>query len=389
MNPVDPIRILFIDDDREYLASAEEDLLEGLQELELPAKVITEGSVDGGIATLGSGRFHLAVVDLKFAPGEGSGNDIIGAVLDTKVLPIIVLSGFRHELKDEYAQHGLIYVAKSKLIDEVVKKIIEWNERGVFRFFSEDGIPGSILRGAFQRTMWNHVSRFWHCIDSEDPAVVQRIAGRIAATLLHDQLASAPAYISDAGEVRMHHGEIYVFDTPRACLAVGDILAIEGDLLCVLTPNCDLVVRGADGPKADTVLLALCHDLGTHISENQRILDQIEIVQARESKKKQDAENRLMRLMQQDWENPSGRYFFLPPFYNFRGCVVDFLRLQTTSYGTEEAGQLREKRVVCLNQEMAAELATRFARYMIRLGQPAYLREPLIKAVVEAVPVRQ
>ncbi len=385
--PVDSMRILFIDDEIDYLKVAADDLRDSLEERKLSAEVVTVDNVDGGIQELQSADFHLAVVDLKFESSDRNGNEIIETILNTKILPIIVLSGYRHELREEFAQHGLIYNTTRKQVDEVVEKIVEWNQKEVFSFFSEAGFLSSALRTALQQTMWNHVSRYWQYIEVGDPTVLQRIAGRIAATLFYDVLAFTPDYVGAGGEVPIHHGEIYIFDTPRDSLAVGDILEIEGKLLVVLSPSCDLVTRPGMGPKTDMILLALCHDLNTYMSEHQTVLDQVKAIRDSQGKKKgeEKARERLLKLMRQDWENPSGRYFFLPPFADFNGGVIDFLKLQIEPYGIEEAGQLTEQRVVCLNREMAAELATRFARYMIRLGQPAYDPGPLIKAILDTV----
>lgn len=389
--PVHSMRILFIDDEIDYLKVAADDLRDSLDEHAVSAEVVAVDNIDGGICKLQSGDFHLAVVDLKFEPSDRSGNEIIEKILGTKILPIIVLSGYRHELREEFEQHGLIYNTQRKQVEEVVEKIVEWNQREVFSFFSEAGFLSSALRSALQQTMWKHVSKYWEHIETEDPAVLHRIAGRIAATLLHDVLASEPTYAGAKGEVPIHHGEIYIFDTPRDSLAVGDILEVEGKLLAVLSPTCDLMARPGVGPKADMVLLAFCHDLDKYVLEHQAILDQIKAVRnpRTKSKRKQEATQRLLKLMRQDWENPSGRYFFLPPFAEFNGGVIDFLKLRVEPHGIEQAKQLTGRRVVCLNREMAAELATRFVRYMIRLGQPVYNPGSLIKAVLDAVQFEQ
>jgi hypothetical protein len=376
--------ILFVDDDENFLYPAQDDLRFSLEEQEIPVEIISSTTVDKGIRELESGDFHLAIVDLKFAPSPRSGNDIIEEVLDTKILPVIVLSGFRNELRDDFTEHGLIYNTQRKKVDEVVDKIIEWDQKGVFDFFSEAGFLNSKLRDVLQQTMWNHVSRYWKYIDSENISVLHRIAGRIAATILHDVLASTPAYEDEGGEVLVHHGEVYVFSTPRSHLAVGDIIHLEDGMFVVLSPTCDLVVRSHGGAKAEEVLLAHCHNFNDFVSEKQSIRAQIEIVKdpQKSDARKEKASKYLERLMRQDWENPSGRYFYLPPFGDFSGGVVDFLKVQVEPY---DVGKLIEQRIVSLNRELAAELATRFARYMIRLGQPAYDPTFLIEALCDTV----
>lgn len=381
------MRILLVDDDRNYVTVTVPDLRDSLQERELSAEVVPAYSVDEGIEQLQQGNFHLAVIDLRFEGSTRNGNEIIKEILETQILPIIVLSGYRHELKDEYGQHGLIYNTQRKHVDEVVEKILEWNQRDVFSFFSETGFLNSALRMTFQQTMWNHVSRYWKYIDTGNSATLDRIAGRIAATLLYDVLASTPEYACERGEVRIHHGEIYIFDTPRNHLAVGDILDLDNQLFVALSPSCDLVIRPNEGSKAHKVLLARCHDFSTFVSQKQAIMDQCEIIvnRRRGQSSKERATDKLVKLMRQDWENPSGLYFFLPPFAHFGGGVVDFLNIRIESYGASEAALLIKKRVMSLNREMAAELASRFARYMTRLGQPTYDTEALIRAVANVI----
>jgi len=381
----DHICILFVDDESDFRMSAEVDLRESLKDHGVSCDVTALDNVDEGIEALSSGDFHLAIVDLNFSHSTRSGNEVVEAVLATKILPIIVLSGYRHELRDEYTGHGLIYTPNSKSIADVVERIVVWNERDVFTFFSESGFLGSALRDILQKTMWDHLSKYWQYIDEENPATLQSIAGRIASTLLHDVLASTSTSAVETGEVPIHHGEVYIFHTPRKHLAPGDILDLDGDRFAVLSPSCDLVPRCGKGPKASEVLLARCLDLPVFVSQQPAIMKQIETIRdvSKSDRKKTAAVDNLARLMHQNWENPTGQFFFLPPFAHFTGAVIDFLRLRVEPYGNEGYETLVSKRDLSLNREMAVELVSRFARYMIRLGQPAYSTNALIDALLK------
>lgn len=382
--PRDTLNILFVDDDDAFRLSALEDLISSLGENGIQSRIEALTDISQGIQQLQSGNFHLAIVDLRFDSANRSGNEIIEVILAEKILPIIVLSGFSGDLREDFAQHGLIYNTQRKRVEEVVDKIVEWDQRQVFDFFSDTGFLTSKLRDVLQQTMWNHVSRYWKNIDSADPQILERIIGRIAATLLYDVLASTPTYQNGGDEILVHHGEAYIFNTPRTYLAVGDILKLDNNMFVVLSPTCDLIIRPDGGAKAEDVLLIYCHNFETFVLGKQAILDQIQVIKdpANNENKKDKAKKYLEKLMRQDWENPSGRYFYLPPFGDFPGGVIDFLKAKIEPYN---ANTLVEKRIVSLNRELAAELTTRFGRHMIRLGQPAYDPQFLIKAVCNAI----
>ncbi len=91
--------------------------------------------------------------------------------------------------------------------------------------------------------------------------------------------------------------------------------------------------------------------------------------------------------MRQAMYNDAGQYFFLPPFADFGGGVIDFLRLHAVPYSTEHRPTLVGTRILSLTREMASELAARFVRYMSRLGQPAYDGVELVRAVEGARPL--
>jgi hypothetical protein len=52
MMPVDSMRILFIDDEIDYLKVAADDLRDSLEEHDISAEVVTVDNIDGGIREL-------------------------------------------------------------------------------------------------------------------------------------------------------------------------------------------------------------------------------------------------------------------------------------------------------------------------------------------------
>lgn len=376
----DKLEILIIDDDSDVRATAVVDLEVSLRELDIESKVRAVATLEEGVQILAENYLDLVVVDLRLDNGQSSGNQIIQQIIETRVVPMIVFSGFPQELDETYRDHKLIAVAQKKRVEWIVEIVKEWRSDGVFGFFSEHGFVNKLLRDVLQRTMWTYFSKCWDGFRGSSEEVLAQTGGRIAATLIHDVLASSPEYASNTGEVKIHHGEIYIFDTPRRQLGAGDILRIEGRLFVVLSPTCDLIGGPGRKAKALQVLLAACHDFVSFARRDDEIRRKVENVCGSDRDKK--AIEAIEKLMRQDWKNPAGRYFYLPPFASFGGGVIDFLDLRTESLESEDLRKkLVDSRVVALNREVAAEIATRFGRHMIRLGQAPYQSEPLMNAL--------
>jgi hypothetical protein len=171
-----------------------------------------------------------------------------------------------------------------------------------------------------------------------------------------------------------------LFDTPRRYLAVGDILAVDDEYFAVLTPACDLTPRDGEA-AAEVILLAQCQTLADFAVEKTELSAKIAALSSgKTSSKRQKAIEYVQALMRHARLNDSGRRFFLPPFAEFPGAVIDFLRISTHPHDQENRKKLVESRVLSVNREVAAELATRFGRYMIRLGQARYMSDPLIES---------
>ena len=59
----------------------------------------------------------------------------------------------------------------------------------------------------------------------------------MAATLFYDVLSSSPEYAGGGGEVPIHHGEIYIFNTPKDTLALEIFSGLtKNSLWCFLLP---------------------------------------------------------------------------------------------------------------------------------------------------------
>ena len=150
------IDILLVDDEEAVRKEGAANLIAQLKENGVEAFVDAVGTLGDGLDHLEKRTFHVAVVDLRLKDATAGGNEVIRKVIDARILPIIVYTGFKDELSPEFRDHGLIFVVGTKKMGEVGAKILEWHARRVLEFFSESGIVASTLHAALLETMWQH-----------------------------------------------------------------------------------------------------------------------------------------------------------------------------------------------------------------------------------------
>lgn len=384
MSPDNDLEILLVDDDDEIRSTVPDDLEGRLEEDHgVSTRVEAVPTISEVKERLDAKTYHLLIIDLRLE-GEGNGVELIDEILESQVLPLLIYSGYTGDLPTEHQGHGFIKVFEKRGADEfdrMVEQIVSWQETEALRFFSERGLVGSVLQNTLARTMWNNVSRYWEYFQIDDPAYLQKIAVRLASNLIHDEYMSREEFREDFGEVTVHHGEAYILDTPRDHLALGDVLAHDEGHKVVLTPTCDLVARRDGEAKTETVLMAGCESFADLAEREDRVRTKFERIQKGEDAGRSGAARFFGKMMRHAEMNDAGQFFFLPPFAHFKGGAVDFLDLSTEDYGGEARDRLVNQRSLSLNRELSAELGSRFVRYMLRLGQPAYDRKVLADAM--------
>jgi hypothetical protein len=258
-------------------------------------------------------------------------------------------------------------------------KIVEWNTSGAMQFFSKKGFLNSKFQEIFIHIMWDHVSKYWEYLKNVDTDSRNQIVNRIASTILYDELLSDPTLINDiTGEIKIHHGEMYIFNTRRKYLAPGDILELEKKGYIVVSPSCDLIIR-KEGAKINNILLAEIINYKEFKKKSNELKSLIEKLDKKDKDKEQSKESKnLCKLMRQDWLNQDGRYFFLPPFGKYPGGVISFTNLKLEEYTKTSIDDLLEKRIISLTKDFVFELISRFSRYLTRLGQYPFMDKQLI-----------
>ena len=134
---------------------------------------------------------------------------------------------------------------------------------------------------------------------------------------------------------------------------------------------------------AKEVLLAHCETLSAYANTRNEFKEELAALLSDDVAIVSRARSNMGKLMRHAFLNEDGRRFFLPPFAEFKGGVIDFVRLALHDYKKGGREALSNARLFSLSASVSAELATRFARYMSRLGQAPYQDEPVLSSLTE------
>lgn len=377
-DPPRHIHILMIDDDDNILRTVRKDIEDSLTSNGIEPLFSSATTVESACHILETDPIDIAILDLRLESRKGDdGNSVMGKVMSTRVFPVIIYSAFTDDLCEDFRNHAFIYQCEKPNIEGVIDKIMEWERAKVFDLFTSNGGLSKSLSDTFQRTMWKHISRYWNFLPTDKPEMIMEIAGRIASTVLYDELLCS----GNNGNLEnpVHHGEMYIFSTPRHYFATGDIFRVGDIRYIVISPSCDLVFRDKGKANTDRILVAEIESLLIYLEKRHNGIHQ-RIIKGNETK--EDIEN-IDMMMRHSYKNPAGRLFYLPRFGTFMGGVVDFAKIRVLDYSPDFCKDIMDtgRWEVALNREIVAEISSRFGKYSSRVGQPSYNIEYLVQTL--------
>jgi DNA-binding NarL/FixJ family response regulator len=218
--------------------------------------------------------------------------------------------------------------------------------------------------------MWGFVVDQWNILKeiADKPEFLRLLIQRLAISMMREGIDSAvdavfgQAQRESNPEGKIHPAEMYIKPPIGPDPLLGDIRVRVGDnaneYLVVVWPSCDMVSVGDRSPKTDKVL---CVRAGLFD-------DAKEAAEYREAKSKNN-EKRLIKLMMNNRDSNIGQadqFHYLPGICDFPDLLVDFQ--DTKPMNLEELKGLRC--VATIASPFAESLASRFMRYIGRLGTP-------------------
>jgi len=358
------IRLLVVEDDEgqyETYSDTAEELRNGDNGIQFEL-IRKTSSQDAQIALL-SNDFDAAIVDLNLDATdstEASGNDILEKIIGSHRFPVFVVSGNLGKLNEGIREKESLFLKcydRDKPNKEIFDEIQNICGTGITRILGGRGLIEQKLAEIF----WNHLAGdldVWlESQNSSEKALLRYTVSHLSEYL--DMPSEEKEFYSEA--------EFYIKPPIRKTIATGDIVEKDKERFILLSPACDIAIRGSDEePVINANRLTLARlikvDRSSFIENN--IIKDVTNGSGRESILKK------IIHAQQD------KYIFLPEYKELDASVVDLQNLYTIDFD-----QYRKfyKRIATIAGPFLKDIQSRFSSYYGRQGQPDLNKDGLLK----------
>ena len=342
------------------------DLIEGEQFTDEgdTATVTTVPDFEGALSVLESGRYDLAILDVRkgdynLQPDVEAGQQLQEDITGVRFIPVIFHTGLPRLVK-HLENPPFIQVIEKGAQPEVLLESIQTVLRSEL-----PAVNRALVRHVekIQREyMWEFVADNWSDIieQGDRESIAYLLARRLASSLSGQSITQLAGDLTGEFNVliqddKVHPMQYYVMPPmPEPPRMAGDIysgsLAEQDGYWVMLTPTCDLVQN-----KAEWLLLARALALK----------DQPEYVKWAENASKSRTD-RLTRLLRNNRSGQQDRYFFLPGALSIPDLVVDLQEVVTIP--RDDAGLRDLDRLATLDSPFAEALTSQFTRLFGRIG---------------------
>jgi len=309
--------------------------------------------------------FDGAIVDLNLSSGdptETSGNEVLREITEKHRFPVLVVSGNLQNLDNRIQQSGFLKTFdRDTPNNEIFKYLLKIQATGITRILGGRGLIERHLGEIF----WKHLA----CdFDGWDTG-----ARDSEKTLLRYVVAHLSEYLdlpSGAANEYYHEAEVYVVPPIREYIATGDIVEKNGSRFILLSPPCDVAVRGIKEGipviNAKTLLLAPLLPIAREtFLENSLIT---------EGGNKDNAKGRES-LLNEIIKGKIEKYVFLTAHRNLGPVIADLQALRSWSL----SDYLASKRLATVTSPFLKDIQSKFAAYYGRQGQPDLDKKELVR----------
>lgn len=322
-----------------------------------------EKSVDAAINALLSTQFDGAIVDLnldKTTPAEAGGNKVLREILALHRFPVLVVSANLQNL-DHDIQSGesefLKFMDRDTSNSEIFSHLIGIYKTGITKILGGKGLIEKQLGDIF----WAHLASAFHNFPP-DSTISEKILLRYIASHLAEYLD-----IPDGHHGFYHEAEVYIKPPIRKHISTGDMILRNGQRFVVLSPACDIAVRGNLGEalKINSKMIVLA----PIIEVNKESFIQSSII--KEGASAREKVNALGEII----KGKRDKYGFLPKYDDIEPAIIDFQNITSVSLDDFIAS----KRLVTISSLFMKDIQSRFAAYLGRQGQPDLDKAKLVE----------
>ena len=223
--------------------------------------------------------------------------------------------------------------------------------QALFDFIMKKRTHDTILRGCHFQFIWQ--DQEWHIssntINNDE---VKKILLRYTLSHLQENL-----YRNDAGEFESHHSpEFYIIPPINDEIFTGDIVGYENSKYIVLNPACDLVIRNYKAYLKESELPVR----NSKFFLLAKLLELNEISELENLNTSNKSRNKLDKYCKK------GQYYFLPPFLDLKGYLIDFQNIKSISTEHEKEMDI----IATVATSFLKDIIARFSFYYSRQGAP-------------------
>lgn len=372
-------RVVYVEDEPEYRRQVKE-FLEGA-EFEYGALEVTAvDNFSDAKALLASRKVDLVVLDVFDAPitdHNAAGLNVLAQWKATGFAPVVLYTALPETVAEEVGPFVELVAKDSgpEALLEAIGRLFKSRVPQTHRAIADH------IEGAVRSYMWEFVAANWDQFKdlTSHPEFLRLLLARLSAELGRNLRPVIERLYGgehkDPSPELVHPAAYYVKPPVGTDALLGDLRVVDGAIVFVLWPSCDMVMR--DGKcKVDSILCARTTKL-VDTAEYASLKAAREEKSAPKTKKAMESLERLCRNQRDGKGVQSERYHFLPQVWDIPAVVIDFAELTHLSMT-----KVRESVCIATVASPYAEAVNaRFLRYIARIGTPDLDLEIVMKSL--------
>ena len=332
------LRLLIVEDDDGALESCREDFYAYKNDTQRDIDIVECKTLDEALTTLDN-SFDGAVIDLKLTSRGVEGIEVIKEVRKSFFrIPIFIFTGHA-DIHDESMVGIEVFKKGETRYYDLIDQLWDTYETGLTRMMGGAGRIEELLSKVFLENLLLQRKR-WVSYGKQD-------LERTENALLRHTLDHLLQLLEDDDKPR-YPEEVYLYPHVSKDITTGSVVKEKTteQPFVVLSPPCDLVIRGENG-KSNT---------------NRILLVEIESVNdALDGRRNKNSVASLVK-------NNRQYFHWLPLTHFFEGGVLNFRKLNTLT--KDEFEENFEKPAIQISPSFVKDIVARFSSYYARQGQP-------------------
>ena len=341
------LRLLIVEDREQDIDSFRDDLEDYKSNTERDIDPIVCKTSEDALEKLDS-SIDGAIIDLRLGNQGGAGNQFIKEIERSFFrIPIFIFTANRSDI-DDSLEGVKVFIKGDIGYYELLDRFWDIYETGLTHIMGSRGEMEKLLSEVFKKNIFPQIDKWIEHSKQDEQDNTQRALMRYTLSHLF--------HLLDEDQERFFPEEFYLYPPMSEGIKTGSIVKenVSKQLFVVLSPACDLVIRGDDGFKTDQILLVKIEQ------ENNIVDDALDGIVRRRRK-----EDKLKAVFN---NNHRDYYHWLPEAYSFDGGFLNFRKLGTLD--EKKFNKEFGKPLIQISPPFVKDIVSRFSSFYARQGQP-------------------